>query len=83
VHNPCARKPFHEWTLMAEHILITYATRRPYRATPAMREGARYDPVRGYWLSNDAPLLTSREFAVDGRVSKKCDQETGEDQKGE
>ena len=68
---------------MAEHVLMTYATRRPYRATPAMSDGARYDPVRGYWLKNDKPLVVAEEFAVGGPVTKKCDQETGEDQKGE
>jgi hypothetical protein len=68
---------------MAEHVLMTYATQRPYRATPAMPEDARYDPVKGYWLVNDTPLLTTQEFPEGGRVSKKCDQETGEDQKGE
>lgn len=68
---------------MAEHVLLTYATRRPYRTAPVMPDGVQYDPVKGYWLKNDTPLLTTKEFLEGDRVSKKCDQETGEDQKGE
>lgn len=83
MHNPWPHKPFDERNPVADHILMTYATRRPYRASPALPEGAQYDPARGYWLKDGAPLLTSREFAEGGRVTKKCDQETGEDQKGE
>ncbi|MGB8274291.1 MAG: hypothetical protein WCF16_03365 [Alphaproteobacteria bacterium] len=68
---------------MFEHVLMAYATRRPYRATPALPDGARYDPVKGYWIKNDTPLVTAQEFLEGGPVTKKCDQETGEDQKGE
>jgi hypothetical protein len=68
---------------MAEHILVTYATRRPYRTIPAVPDGARYDPARGYWLKDSTPLVTTDEFAKGGPMTKKCDQETSEDQKGE
>lgn len=64
---------------MSQHILITYATRRPYRQIPAVPEGAHYDPAKGYWLKDNKPLVSSTE----GPTTKKCDQETGEDQKGE
>ena len=64
---------------MAEHVLITYATRRPYRIIPTIPDGALYDPARGYWLKDGEPLAVS----ATGPTTKKCDQETGEDQKGE
>ena len=67
---------------MSEHILIAYATRRPYRTTPIMPDRAEYDPAKGYWLKDDEPLVATAEFTENSQ-SKKCDQETGEDQKGE
>ena len=68
---------------MAEHVLMTYATRRPYRSVPVLPDHAQYDPARGYWLQDGTPLVTVDEFLEGGRGTKKCDQETGEDQKGE
>ena len=68
---------------MTSHVLMTHAARSPYRTTPPMPAGAHYDPVRGYWILDGAPLVSSPEFSADGRMTKKCDQETGEDQKGE
>ena len=68
---------------MPEHILMKYATRRPYRETPDMPDSVQYDPVKGYWLKNGSPLVATEEFTRGGPVTKKCDQETGEDQKGE
>ena len=68
---------------MIQHVLIRHAVRRPYRATPAMPKGAHYDSVKGYWIVRDAPLVSSPEFNEGGQMSKKCDQETGEDLKGE
>lgn len=61
------------------HILIAYATRRPYKDAPDMPPDAVYDERRGYWLSNGEPLV----LTMGGTVTKKCDQETGEDQKGQ
>ena len=67
---------------MPLHVLLSYATRRPYQETPNLPEGIVYDPVQGIWISNGEPLVHSDEFAK-GPATKKCDQETGEDQKGE
>lgn len=67
---------------MAQHALLTHATRRPYSAVPNLPEGAFYDPAKGYWILRESPLVQSPEFLAN-RTSKKCDQETGEDQKGE
>ena len=68
---------------MTAHILMTYAVRRPYRATPSMLPDAQYDPVRGYWVLSGVPLVSSPGFTDGGCTGKKCDQETGEDLKGE
>ena len=68
---------------MTSHVLIKHAVRRPFRATPAMPKGARYDSAKGYWIMRDAPLVSSPEFDEGELATKKCDQETGEDLKGE
>ena len=47
-----------------------------------MPGGVQYDPVKGYWLKNGKPLVAD-EFTDARPFTKKCDQETGEDQKGE
>lgn len=67
---------------MTKHILIEHAKRKPYSASPEMPRDATYDMGKGYWLSQGEPLVSpgSKYGAL---VSKKCDQETGEDQKGE
>ena len=65
---------------MAQHVLMTFATRRPYREPPTLPDHAQYDAVRGYWLTDGMALVATDEFA---QTTKKCDQETGEDQKGE
>ena len=70
----------HKETLLAQHVLLTYATRRPYSSNPPLPEGSRYDVARGYWVHGDSPLADGDESP---QVTKKCDQETGEDQKGE
>ena len=67
---------------MAKHILIEQAKRKEYSATPEMPHGAVFDKTKGYWMVGEEPLVSpgSKYGAL---VSKKCDQETGEDQKGE
>ena len=70
-------------TVMTTHVLLKHAVRRPYCTAPAMPKGARYDPAKGYWITDDAPLVLSTEFGPGGGMTKKCDQETGEDMKGE
>ncbi len=65
---------------MARHLLLEYATRRPFRIAPDLPEGAIYDHNSGCWIKNGEPLVNHRD---NGWGTKKCDQETGEDQKGE
>ncbi|OWV28034.1 hypothetical protein [Halomonas campaniensis] len=67
---------------MSDHVLITLAKRKPYEVVPNMPEGCSYDYDRGLWTkSNEVLVSHSSEFGV--QVTKKCDVETGEDQKGE
>ena len=69
--------------LASNHVLMAHATRRPYKSVPTLTRDTSYDPSRGYWVKDDRPLVVTDEF-VEGRANtKKCDQETGEDQKGE
>lgn len=68
---------------MTEHVLMTYAVRKPYGRTETIPDGAEYDDTKGYWVRSGIPLVRSKEFTEAGWFSKKHDQETGEDQKGE
>lgn len=67
---------------MRQHILIERGTRRHFDECPEMPPGARFDRTAGFWKLGNEPLVRSEEFR-DKPVTKKCDQETGEDQKGE
>ena len=66
-----------------KHILMKLATRRPYTSIPEIGNRVEYDSKKGYWMANQTPLVLSEEFLNGGQNTKKCDQETGEDQKGE
>jgi hypothetical protein len=65
---------------MSEHVLLKFAKKRPYADTPGLPSDARYDIPSGRWFTGDTPMVTGSRFE---QVTKKCDQETGEDQKGE
>lgn len=67
---------------MSSHILLSQAVRRPYQDVPMLPEDCIYDSAKGFWTVNGEPLVRSEQFA-ERPVTKKCDQETGEDQKGE
>ena len=68
---------------MTEHVLMTYAVRKPYGSTGTMPDGVEYDAMNGYWVKGGVPLVKSQEFTEVGSSTKKHDIETGEDQKGE
>jgi hypothetical protein len=68
---------------VAEHVLLKHATRRPYRDVPELPEGAIYEPALGFWTLKGEPLVRSVQAGSPRPATKKCDQETGEDQKGE
>jgi hypothetical protein len=65
-----------------QHILLSLSKRSLYSESPAMPEDAIYNPVFGVWTIQGDVLVRTEEF-ISARVSKKADQETGEDQKGE
>lgn len=64
------------------HILLTNATRRPYCEAAELPEGSVYDDVSGLWRLEGGKILV-HDAAFRSQKTKKCDQETGEDQKGE
>jgi len=66
---------------MSPHILLTKATRRPYNDEPEMPENTTYNADKGVWMIDGKPMVDSTNYSE--RATKKCDQETGEDQKGE
>lgn len=67
---------------MAKHILLEYSTRRKHAEVPDLPDDAIYDHSAGFWIQRGRPLVETAEFQ-NNRASKKCDLETGEDQKGE
>lgn len=68
---------------MKEHILLEKAFRYTEPIDVSDPEGCIFDEEKGYWISkrtNEVMML------MEGRPipqTKKCDRETGEDQKGE
>ena len=68
---------------MTEHILIKFATRWPYNDKKITLYDSQYKPAKGYWIKDGEPLVAADDFKEAGFGTKKCDQETGEDLKGE
>jgi len=64
------------------HPLVALSKRSEYRNVPELPNQATYDHVAGVWMLGGDVLVRTYEFMA-SRVSKKADQETGEDQKGE
>ncbi len=67
---------------MSIHILLQHAKRKPYQAIPDMPKNTVFDKKKGYWIEAGS-CLVSQTSAYGRMTTKKCDQETGEDQKGE
>jgi hypothetical protein len=66
---------------MSRHVLLEFATRRPFCELPHMPDGATYETQGGCWKVNGTPLVNLSTFQ--DQQTKKCDLETGEDMKGE
>lgn len=68
---------------MREHILLEKAFRYPEPKDLSTPNHCIFDEERGYWINNQTKevmmLMEERPLPQ----SKKCDRETGEDQKGE
>ena len=67
---------------MKEHILLENAFRYSVPVSDPIPQGCTFQEKEGYWTKNS----TGEIFMLSddsGPISKKCDRETGEDQKGE
>ncbi len=68
---------------MDAHIILLKAHRSAHRDFPDMPPGATYDIAAGVWMLGGKPLVIQSDSALGPAASKKADQETGEDRKGE
>lgn len=68
---------------MKEHIIIENAKRYIPTANIETPEGCFYNPKKGFWVEKETntPMMCGDNPRKP--TSKKCDIETGEDQKGE
>lgn len=68
---------------MKQHILIEKAYSYPNPVMIENPQNCTYEITKGYWSvdSSNKPMVLSEEGKMLG--TKKCDRETGEDQKGE
>lgn len=64
------------------HILLERAFIYPASLTIKDPDNCKYDEVSGYWKDNEGNAAIMNESFRAGET-KKCDIETGEDQKGE
>lgn len=68
---------------MKKHILLENAFRYNEPSVVLPPSGCSFDSQRGYWIKNktgEAMMLSDDNCNLQ---TKKCDRETGEDQKGE
>lgn len=68
---------------MKNHILLEKANSYEEKNIESQHKGYSFDDNRGFWVgadSNDVMMINERLSAP---ATKKCDRETGEDQKGE
>lgn len=68
---------------MSSHILLELAIRKPYITPPQLPSRAAYNVKWGYWTIDGEVMVNSSVYQKRPPMSKKADQETGEDIKGE
>ena len=68
---------------MKKHILIDNAFRYTEPLETPRPQNCTYDGKRGYWVDNLSGQAMMQSNNATRPQSKKCDRETGEDQKGE
>lgn len=68
---------------MAKHILLEQAFKYDVSISEGEPEGCTFNQRRGYWVSDLTGQALMESDAPRPSISKKCDRETGEDQKGE
>ena len=65
------------------HILLELARRYPEPTDGLMPSGCTFQETCGYWVKNGSNEVMMLSDDPRRPYSKKCDRETGEDQKGE
>ena len=68
---------------MKEHIILEKAKRYNQSNKPVISNECAYDSQRGFWIDNTSNTAMMKNDSCPKPTSKKCDVETGEDQKGE
>lgn len=67
---------------MTKHILLEKAFKYTEPVHTPAPEGYSFSTSKGYWVDNDGSAMMMSN-AMNLPQTKKCDRETGEDQKGE
>ncbi len=67
---------------MKKHILLEKAFKYTEPIHTPTPEGYSFNTSKGYWVDNDGSAMMMSN-AMNLPQTKKCDRETGEDQKGE
>lgn len=68
---------------MKGHILLESARRYPEPEGSLTPSGYAFQEACGYWVKNGSNEIMMPSADSQPSYSKKCDRETGEDQKGE
>lgn len=68
---------------MKQHILLEQAHRYPSQTAVNSLKGCSFQQEKGYWVNNSAGQAMMESDDPKPPTTKKCDRETGEDQKGE
>ena len=65
------------------HFILEKAHRYDDPVTAPVPVGADYDDQSGYWVDRNSGDVMILNNGFQNQSTKKCDRETGEDQKGE
>ncbi len=68
---------------MKNHIIIEKAKKYDVSNQDMTPNGCSYKAHEGFWVNNSSNIAMMRDDRIQKPTSKKCDIETGEDQKGE
>ena len=66
-----------------EHIFEKVAFVYPLKSNQPILDGYEFDIQKGYWVNSETHTLLINDPNGPKPQSKKCDQETGEDKKGD
>ena len=68
---------------MKDHIILEKATKYNVPDQPPVPDDCTYNEKKGFWVDNSSNIAMMKTEKPQKPTSKKCDIETGEDQKGE